>query len=81
MNVGSENDKYYSLAEDAMDALGVATLPGSFLVDTFPIRMSFNQKTLPKRSLNFHSHSEIRPRVVPWSRLQDVREDSEGEAQ
>jgi len=40
MNVKSESDRYFLASEDAMAAIDLALLPGAFLVDVFPIRMS-----------------------------------------
>jgi len=40
VNIESESDKFYSASEDAMSALGTAMIPGAFLVDALPIRMS-----------------------------------------
>lgn len=37
LDVESESDKFYSVTEEAISALDLA-LPGTFLVDTFPIR-------------------------------------------
>ncbi|KAF9645509.1 CyP450 monooxygenase [Thelephora ganbajun] len=37
VNVESENDKFYSLSEDAMRAVDVALVPGAFLVDALPV--------------------------------------------
>ncbi|KAF9786328.1 cytochrome P450 [Thelephora terrestris] len=37
LNIESENDKVYSLSEDAMNAVDIAMVPGRFLVDFFPI--------------------------------------------
>jgi len=37
LNVESENDKFYAAAEEAMEAVAIALVPGSFLVDAFPI--------------------------------------------
>ena len=79
MDIKSENDKFFSASEVAMAAVGLALLPGAFLVDLFPMRTSSSQKTFPKGSYNVHSHSQIRPGMVSRSRFQEVREDSEEE--
>jgi hypothetical protein len=39
LNIESENDKFYAASEEAMTAVGAALVPGTFLVDAFPIRM------------------------------------------
>lgn len=39
-NVESESDKLLSASENAMAAVDIAMVPGTFLVDTFPIRMN-----------------------------------------
>jgi len=62
-----------------MAAIDLALLPGSFLVDLFPIRTSSSPKAIPKGSHSIHFHSKIRPRMGSWSRVQDVREDREEE--
>ncbi|KAF9645502.1 cytochrome P450 [Thelephora ganbajun] len=37
LNVESESDGFYSASEDAMNAVGIALVPGTFLVDALPI--------------------------------------------
>ena len=51
VNIESESNKFFSASEDAMAAVDVAMLPGSFLVDVFPIRMNFSRKGHSQRSL------------------------------
>lgn len=38
LNIESESDEFYATSEEAMHAVDLALLPGSFLVDTFPLR-------------------------------------------
>ena len=40
MKVLPTQDPYIAIAEKAMGALGVAGIPGTFLVDTLPMRVS-----------------------------------------
>ena len=40
LNVESESDKFYSVSEEATNAVDTALSPGAFLVDFFPSRMS-----------------------------------------
>jgi hypothetical protein len=49
LNIESENDKLYSLSEDAMNAVDIAMVPGRFLVDFFPIRMGSCQQHYRQR--------------------------------
>ena len=44
LNVESENDRFYAASGEAMNAASMALLPGAFLVDSLPIRMSPTQK-------------------------------------
>jgi hypothetical protein len=48
VNVESESDRFFSASEDAMGAVDIALMPGAFLVDALPIRMSSGQKFLLK---------------------------------
>ena len=43
--VQKDSDPLVKIAEDAVDTFSRATLPGAFLVDTFPIRTKANQLT------------------------------------
>ena len=79
LDVESESDKFYAASEDAMDPVNVAMVPGNFLVDVLPIRMSFDQ-ILSVQTEYFHSNdSQIRSGMVPWSWFQDLRENCERE--
>ena len=59
-----------------MIAARAATVPGAFLVDTFPIRACFSQWDSPK-DLTIFPRSQIRSRMDPWSWLQKLREEGE----
>lgn len=46
ITVSEQNDQYISTAEEALNSLAQAGVPGSFLVDLIPIRMLFLFVTL-----------------------------------
>lgn len=63
IRIKSETDKYFVVAQRAIDAASRAMVPGAFLVDIFPIC----KYILPRShviSVKF-PRSEARPRVVP----------------
>ena len=60
VNVESESDKFYAASEDAMNAVDAALVPGAFLVDALPIRMSSSQQDFPPSSLTLTQSSTSR---------------------
>ena len=78
LDVESESDKFYSVTEEAIGALDLA-LPGTFLVDTFPIRTCLGYGSSGRISQCSFLRSKTRPGMVPWRRFQEVREVSEGD--
>jgi len=52
VNVESENDDFYVASEDAMHAVDFALIPGTFLVDSLPIRMCCTQGSFSRDSYN-----------------------------
>ena len=42
LNIESESDRFYSPAEEALTGVDTAMMPGAFLVDALPFRMSFH---------------------------------------
>lgn len=66
LNVESESNEFYSTSEGAMSALDAAMVPGAFLVDIFPTRMS-SGKSFSETPQPFIFCSQIRSRVVSWS--------------
>ena len=77
LDVESESDKFYSVTEEAISALDLA-LPGTFLVDTFPIRTCLGYGSSGRTS-QCPLCSKTRSGMVPRGRFQEVREVSEGD--
>ena len=66
--VAPEGDIYVKLADQVMESFSIAGEPGAFLVDFFPACMSLRFR--PISQLIIYLGSEIRPCVVPWSKIQ-----------
>jgi len=77
MNIKSHEDQFLQAAGRAMQSLERAVIPGAFLVNTIPIRVSTIscRLTLDSSSLQ---QSQARAGVVSWCGVQDFRKGSEG---
>jgi len=74
MDIKSHEDKFLQAAERLVELVGETLEPGAFLVDTFPIRSSPNSESSWHPTDNPAS-SEAHPRLVPWGRVQTIRQD------
>jgi hypothetical protein len=68
--VKSHEDPFLAAAERGLILSERVTVPGAFLVDTFPICTHQRENALRMLSVIY---SEIRPIVVPWSGVQALR--------
>jgi hypothetical protein len=63
------------MSSETHEVIQHAVTPGSFLVDTFPIRKM--RRFLKSSLILTSSHSsQIRPFMVPWRRLQETGQGS-----
>ena len=70
-DIKSHEDRFLAAAERALATLEEATVPGAFLVDTFPVcACKGGDVILSPLSV---VHSEAHSIVVPWSQVQTVR--------
>ena len=80
INVVSNEDRFLTASAEAIGIARRATIPGTFLVNTIPIRVSHD---VPKyRIVQLMTEtSEVRSRVVPRSGVQNLREGNSCEIQ
>ena len=65
------NDRYITIAEEAVKMVGTAVLPGRFLVDLIPLCMCLRLEMILQGLTSVPS--EIRAYMVSWSWISEVR--------
>jgi hypothetical protein len=76
MNITSHEDKFLRASDAGMELTKRVLVPGTFLVDTVPIRefhAVFKKHCATEALIDI---SEACPGVVSWSRIQNFREGS-----
>jgi hypothetical protein len=72
IEVEPHDDPYIDIAEKALFGINQAAIPGSYLVDALPFRCVFQIVFI--FYLQLKVGSEIRPRLVPWCKVQTTSE-------
>ena len=78
LDIKSHEDQFLQAAERAMQYLGEAVVPGAFLVDTIPIRVSKTASQDSALDSPPSPQSQVCAGVVPRCGLQDFRKGGEG---
>lgn len=66
IQVDDSGDRYIAAAEEAMDSLSQAGVPGAFLVDTIPIRSYIYSPLLSQRHISQRHSSSVVKFVPAW---------------
>ena len=77
LDIKSQEDKFLQAAEHAMEYLERAMIPGEFLVDTFPIRLSRPQFLGPRTPLIVHREVKHVPKWFPGAGFKHFAKDAQ----